>query len=248
MAKYKLKIAYDGTGYGGWQIQPNSLSIQSLIEEALSTTLREKTGVIGSGRTDAGVHALGQVAHFETDQSFSPSKLQYSLNGLLPLQIRILDLKPVEDSFHARYSATGKIYYYHLHLDPVIDPFTRLYSFHVYHSVDRALLQRAIAHFIGTKDFSSFTNEAHLGSAAKNPIRTLRRIDVVEERGGIRLEFEADGFLYKMVRNITGTLLDVCAGKVPLEELETIFAVKNRQKAGQTAAPQGLFLAQVIYL
>jgi tRNA pseudouridine38-40 synthase len=134
-----------------------------------------------------------------------------------------------------------------LHLDSVVDPFTRLYSCHIYYPIDRSLLQKAIAYFIGTKDFSSFTNEAHLGSAAKNPIRTIRRIDVVEEKGGIRLEFEADGFLYKMVRNITGTLLDVCAGKIRLEDLEEIFALKNRQKAGQTAAPHGLFLVQVLY-
>ncbi len=247
MANYKATISYDGTGYGGWQVQPNSTSIQSLIQSALSTILREETHVTGSGRTDAGVHALGQVAHFQTNKPIKIRTLIHSLNGLLPHQIRILQIEEVSDSFHARYSALGKIYHYNLHLDPILNPFNRFYSFHVHHKVDLDFLKEASAYFIGTKDFSAFTNENHSGSAAKNAVRTLQRIDVISQPGGVRLEFEADGFLYKMVRNITGTLLDICAGHIPLSEIESIFASKDRKRAGKTALPLGLFLVKVLY-
>lgn len=247
MTSYKMKIAYDGTTYGGWQIQPNATSIQSVIEQALLTSLRTPTPIIGSGRTDAGVHALGQVAHFKTQVQTTPYRLKHSLNGLLPQSIRILDLEEVSEQFHARYSATGKIYHYHLHLDRVSNPFNYLYSFHVHHKVDLNLLNKARDCFLGTKDFSAFTHEAHLGSAAKNPVRTIQRIDIVEESGGVRLEFEGDGFLYKMVRNITGTLLDICAGHIQLDQIEDIFSSKDRRRAGKTAPPEGLFLMQVHY-
>ncbi len=247
MTKYKITITYDGTGYGGWQVQPNSTSIQSLIQKALSTILREEMHVTGSGRTDAGVHALGQVAHFETGTPFKPRSLLYSLNGLLPEQIRVLNLSEVPDTFHARYSATGKIYHYHLHLDPILNPFTRLYSLAVHHKVDIDLLKEAASYFIGTKDFTAFTNEGHRGSASISAVRTMQRLDVVTQAGGVRLEFESDGFLYKMVRNITGTLLDVCAGLIPISEIENIFNSKDRKKAGKTAPPHGLFLMQVHY-
>jgi len=247
MAKYRITLCYDGTGYGGWQVQPNATSIQSLIQKALLTILREETLVTGSGRTDAGVHALGQVAHFETSEPIAIRSVLYSLNGLLPRQIRVLEMYEAPDSFHARYSAKGKIYHYHLHLDPILNPFTRLYSLDVCHKVDVDLLKIAAACFVGTKDFSAFTNEAHQGSAAIHAVRTLKRLDVIAEPGGVRLEFEGDGFLYKMVRNITGTLLDVCAGLVPLSEIEPIFQSKDRKKAGKTAPPHGLFLMQVHY-
>lgn len=247
MAKYKMTISYDGTGYGGWQVQPNSLSIQSLIQKALSTILREESFVTGSGRTDAGVHALGQVAHFETDHPVSLRSLQHSLNALLPHQIRIRTLETALPDFHARYSAIGKIYHYRLHLNPVSNPFTRLYSLQVFHKVDEDLLKMAASHFLGTHDFTSFASESHQGAASRNAVRTLKRLDVVREPEGLRLEFEADGFLYKMVRSITGTLLDVCAGHFSPSDIEEMFAAKDRRKAGQAAPPHGLFLMNVLY-
>lgn len=245
--KYKLTIAYDGTEYSGWQIQPNGLSIQTLIENALSTILRTPTKVVGSGRTDAGVHAWGQTAHFITSSPFDSQKLLLSLNGLLPLDIRILEIVEVPSTFHARYSATSKIYHYRLHLDPIPDPFKRRYAYHVPHPVSLFLLKSAASLFIGTHDFTSFANEARRGSAAKDPIRSLYRLDLIEEAGGVRLEFEGDGFLYKMVRNITGTLLDVCAGKISLEQIPAILAAKDRKKAGRAAPPHGLSLMEVHY-
>lgn len=245
--KYKFTLAYDGTQYGGWQVQTNTTSIQTLVEAALSTALRSPKTVVASGRTDAGVHALGQVAHFEHDQTIDLHRLLASMNGLLADDIRVLHLDPAADDFHARYSAKSKIYHYHLHLDRTLDPFKRLYSTHVLHPIDLSLLEKAASAFVGTHDFTSFANEADSGSAAKNPIRTIKRLDILHEPGGIRLEFEADGFLYKMVRNITGTLLDITAGKIRFEALPEIFAAKDRRLSGKAAPPQGLFLVKVQY-
>ena len=247
MTKYKLTIAYDGTHYGGWQVQLNSTSIQTLVQKALTTILRAETHAIGSGRTDAGVHAIGQTAHFTHPDLPDLWKLQYSLNALLPADIRITDIAPVHPKFHARFSATGKIYHYHLYLDHVMDPFRRPFCTHVLHPVDLALLDRAAQQFAGTHDYSSFANEAHASSSLCNSIRTIERIGLQEERGGVRLEFEGNGFLYKMVRNIVGTLLDVTRGKIECEKLPDILAAKDRRKAGSCAPPQGLFLVSVKY-
>ncbi|MBS0616112.1 MAG: tRNA pseudouridine(38-40) synthase TruA [Verrucomicrobia bacterium] len=245
--KYKLLLAYDGTQYGGWQVQPNAISIQATLENALTIVLRTPIAITGAGRTDAGVHALGQVAHFSFLEPLDCFRILGSLNGLLPPDIRVLSLEPVPDEFHARYSAKSKIYHYHLHLDPVMNPFYRLYRHHIHFSLDLELLRSAASLFIGTHDFSAFANEAAEGAAAKNPIRTLSRLDIVPQEGGVRLEFEGESFLYKMVRNITGTLLDVCRGKISLESIPDIFASKDRRKGGTAAPAQGLFLVKIHY-
>ncbi len=242
-----MTVVYDGTNYGGWQNQPNSTSIQSLIEKALFTLYKQDITVIGSGRTDAGVHALGQIAHFTLPLEADLYKLGHSLNGLLPKDIRITNMEQSPLNFHARYDATGKIYHYHLHLDKVLNPFTRLYSWHVPHRVNRQTLQDAAQIFVGTHDFRAFANESHKGAASKNSIRTIQRLDILEEDGGVRLEFEGDGFLYKMVRNITGTLMAVCAGHIDIASLKNLLLTKDRQKTGNTAPPQGLFLMKVFY-
>lgn len=245
--KYKIVVAYDGTHYGGWQIQPNSVCIQELIERALSTILRAPISLYGSGRTDAGVHALAQVAHFTSPSSIDTYKALASLNGLLPEDIRILSLQEASTDFHARFSATAKIYHYRLHLGSIPDPFKRRYAYHVPHPVALATLKEAAAHFIGTRDFTSFAHEASRGSAARDAVRTLYRLDVVEEEGGVRLEFEGNGFLYKMVRNIVGTLLDVCAGKLTEDQIPQILCAKDRRRAGRSAPPHGLHLIEVKY-
>jgi tRNA pseudouridine38-40 synthase len=245
--KYKALISYDGTQYGGWQVQRNAVTIQEQIQNALSTVLRTPTDLSGSGRTDAGVHALGQCAHFTHPTPVDLSRCLASLNGLLPPDIRIHSLTPVAEEFHARYSATGKIYHYHLHLDPILNPFDKLYRYHVPHPVNLELMKEAAKGFLGTHDFTSFTNQAAQGSAAHDPVRTLTRLDLICEPGGLRLEFEGNGFLYKMVRNIVGTLLDISCEKIPLEKLPAIFAAKDRTQAGRAAPPHGLFLVHVHY-
>lgn len=246
-ARYKLTISYDGTRYCGWQVQSNATSIQTLVQQALETALRHPTHLTGAGRTDAGVHALGQTAHFDTPLPLSPKKLVFSLNALLPPDIRVHALDPVAPAFHARYSATGKIYHYHLHLHPIADPFRAPYQLHLHDSIDIQKLKEGAVHFLGTRDFTSFANEAYKGSAARDPIRTLRRLDVIPEAHGVRLEFEGDGFLYKMVRNITGTLIEYGKGKLTPADLATIFNAKDRRRAGPAVAPHGLFLIQVLY-
>lgn len=244
---YKLILAYDGTDYCGWQVQLNGIAIQEVLQDKLAIILRTKTTLTGSGRTDAGVHAIGQVANFHSAPIADLSKFLSSLNALLPRDIRALSIEEVPLHFHAQHSPTGKIYHYHITLDRVQMPFIRRYALHVKMKIDLALLTSTAKKFIGTHDFTSFANEAHTGIAAHDAVRTLYRLDVVEEEGGIRLEFEGDGFLYKMVRNIVGTLLEVATGKRPPEDIERLFSAKDRREAGQAAPPHGLFLVKVDY-
>lgn len=248
MSRYKILISYDGTNYSGWQVQGNGLAIQPLVQKALETILRHPIDLTGSGRTDAGVHALGQTAHFDTPVDFDPHRLLISLNALLPPDIRIHKADLVLSNFHARYSAFSKIYHYHLHLSRVSDPFTRLYRYHAGPNLDMERIKTAIPHLLGIHDFTSFANEAHRGSASRDPIRNLSRLDVIEQRGGVRLEFEADGFLYKMVRNITGTLIDIGAKRIEPHAIPAIFEAKNRSAAGWAAPAHALFLMEVKYL
>ncbi|MGL5264304.1 MAG: tRNA pseudouridine(38-40) synthase TruA [Candidatus Rhabdochlamydia sp.] len=247
MHNYKLLIAYEGTFYSGWQIQKNGISIQALLEKYLSIILRNSIHIVGSGRTDAGVHALGQVAHFKTTASFDFSRLLASLNGLLPKDIRVLSIEKASLDFHARYSAIGKVYHYYLHVSPIKDPFNRFYAYKVPHPVLLDTLKQAANFFIGTHDFTSFANEAKTGSAAKNAVRSLKRLSILPKEEYICLELEADGFLYKMVRNIVGTLLDICAGTIALEKIPAIFQAKDRKLAGRAAPAHGLALAKVYY-
>ncbi|HEY4254726.1 MAG TPA: tRNA pseudouridine(38-40) synthase TruA [Chlamydiales bacterium] len=245
--RYLLTIAYDGTAYAGWQVQSNATAIQPLIQKALEIVLRHPLDLTGAGRTDSGVHAIGQTAHFDTEISFHETKFLLSLNALLPPDIRIFSIQPVTPRFHARYDALGKIYQYHIHLDKVFDPFTLPYRFHLLDAIERDRLFEGAPLFLGTRDFVSFANEAHKGTAAHDSVRTLKRFDVIEEKGGVRLELEADGFLYKMVRNLVGTLLDFAKRKISAPQIEEIFAAKDRQKAGPAVPPQGLFLVKVHY-
>lgn len=245
--RYKLTIAYEGTHYCGWQVQKGATSIQSLVQQALQTFLRHSLDLTGSGRTDAGVHAWGQTAHFDSPIPFDRQRLCLSVNALLPPDIRIRSVEPVDPQFHARYQAKAKTYHYYLHLDRVISPFIRLYRYQVFSKVDLSLLQEATSYFLGTHDFTSFANEKERGTASYDPVRTLFRLDMIEEPGGVRLEFEGDGFLYKMVRNISGTLLDVATHKIRPQQIPALFEAKDRKKTGAALPPQGLFLMQVHY-
>ena len=245
--RYQLTLAYDGTAYSGWQVQTNGIAIQPLVQQALATVLRHPLDLTGAGRTDAGVHAKGQTAHFDSEVAFEPPKLLLSLNALLPPDIRLLRVESRGDDFHARYSAVGKTYHYHLHLARVADPFTAPYCYHVLERLDTTKLVEGARLFLGPRDFTSFANEAHRGSASRGAVRTLRRFDVVEQSGGVRLELEADGFLYKMVRNLVGSLIDLAAGRFTEEQIAEIFAAKDRRKAGTAAPAHGLFLMRVQY-
>lgn len=245
--KHKLILAYDGTHYSGWQIQPNAISIQEVVEKAIEIFVRHPVRVVASGRTDAGVHARGQVAHFSAAEELDLRRFLLSINGLLPRDIRVKDVCSVPDHFHAQYSVESKTYHYHICLDQFQIPFTRLYSLHVREKLNLALLEMAAKLFVGTHDFTSFANENHCGHPKSNSIRTIKRLDLVHEEGGIRFEFEGNGFLYKMVRNIVGTLLEAARGKKSPEEILALFAAKDRTKAGKAAPAHGLFLDHVVF-
>ncbi len=236
-----MTLAYDGTLYSGWQIQPNGLTIQEVLEKVLNKISQKKISITGSGRTDAGVHANGQVCHFEID-NFSPSLK--SINGLLPLDIRVFSLEEVGPTFHARFSVKEKTYLYKITTDKIQSPFERKYALHNTFSLDLDNIYEAIPHFIGLKNFSSFANELSL---SRNPMKTLHELSLIKTSSGFTLKFRGDGFLYKMVRNITGTLLDIGRGQLDAQALPAIFETKSRCFAGKTAPPHGLFLDSVLY-
>lgn len=246
MHTYALKIAYDGTQYHGWQVQPNGTSIQQLIEEAL-TTLHIPVRLIAAGRTDSGVHALDQHAHFRIDTYLDTNRIQRALNGLLPHDIRVLAVEQVHPHFHANRSATKKIYHYAISLQSYVMPFERAYTYHFPKKIDFELLQQATRAFVGRHDFTSFANVGGGADLEKNPFRTIFRLDVIQTGTGIRFEFEGDGFLYKMVRNITGMLLAVATGRRPIEDIENVFKAKDRKVAERAAPAHGLTLMKVFY-
>jgi len=245
--KYKLTIQYDGTTYSGWQIQPGAPTIQDKIQKTLEIFLGEPIWITGSGRTDAGVHALGQIAHFEVSKEINLHRFMAAANGLLPPEIRVLDIASVTEDFHARYSAKGKIYHYHIWTQHVHSPFRRPHTTYFPQEMNSDLLREAAQLFVGTHDFTSFANSPSEGSVAKNPVRTVHRVDIVDEEGGFRIEIEANGFLYKMVRNIVGMLLDVATGKRPIEDISRAFELKDRKFSSRAAPPNGLFLVKVHY-
>lgn len=241
--RYKITISYDGTNYCGWQVQNNGISIQSVVQKALATVLRSSLDLSGSSRTDAGVHAEGQVAHFDWDEPLDLKKLVFSLNSLLPSDIRIVSLEKAKDSFHARYSALEKIYRYHLCFTQ--DPFTKLYSLNIAGPLDLDAIGEALGYLVGKQDFSSFANAG--GKENLDPVRTLFAADFNRtDEGGI-FTFRGNGFLYKMVRNIVGTLIDVGKGRIPAEKIPLILAAKDRKKAGASAPAKGLFLQKILY-
>ena len=242
--KYKLHVNYDGTEYGGWQVQPNRKTIQEYLQDALKVILRKECKITGSGRTDAGVHAKEQVAHFSWDDSINTTSFLYSLNSLLPKDIRAQKITLADKDFHARYSVKRKIYHYHLHLSKVDCPFHFRFKTKIHSPLDLDLIEKALPHFIGTHDFSTFRSS---GCGSKDPVKTLYRLEMVPEEDGVRLEFEGDGFLYKMVRNIVGTLLEVGSKKRDGASIPDLILSKDRTLAGPTAPPQGLFLSNVLY-
>jgi tRNA pseudouridine38-40 synthase len=242
---YLLTIAYEGTNFSGWQVQPNAVTIQSIIEEKLFLIFSQPIFIHASGRTDAGVHAHGQRAHFFCSKKLESWKILKSLNGLLPPQIRVLNVEEVALDFHARFSAIGKEYHYRIFWGEAVLPFERKYVFHHRGLFDLELLNLGIKEFIGTHDFTSFTN---VGGAAKNFVRTIDSIEILEEENKICcLRFKGNGFLYKMVRNIVGTLLEVAKGSLPASDIPKILALKDRKAAGKAASAQGLTLYKVFY-
>lgn len=244
MPRYKLTIEYDGTAYSGWQRQPNLPTIQACLDDACKSITQTDISVTGAGRTDAGVHALGQVASFQSDKMLSAEDWTRALNAVLPKDICILSTEMVSDDFHARYSARAKTYEYRILNRRERSALARDRAWHIRTRLDVAALTHAAGLLIGRHDFSSFQGHP---TDTEDPVCDLMRLDVTETGHIIRLQAKADRFLKQMVRAIVGTLVEVGQGKRPAESLKDILAAKDRRAAGYTAPPHGLYLVKVEY-
>ena len=241
----KLTIQYDGTRYDGWQRQGNTdNTLQGRLEGVLSRMVGKPVEIQGAGRTDAGVHARGQVASVHLPEGYTPQEVQNYLNRYLPEDVAVVDVVEVGERFHARLSATGKEYRYHIRMGSVPDVFARKYQYRVEEPLDLAAMERAAALLTGTHDFRSFCANRRF---KKSTVRTLRSIELDRRGADLSLTFRGDGFLYHMVRILTGTLLEVGLGKRPQEDMTAILSAKDRSAAGPTAPAQGLVLVEVEY-
>ncbi len=240
-----LIIEYDGTGYHGWQRQPQSPTIQGTIENALATMTRQKVKLIGSGRTDAGVHALGQVANFRCQTRLDAEALQKGLNSLLPEDITICHCRQVALDFHARYNASGKVYRYQIANQAVRPAIGRQYCWWIRRQLNIDAMRDTLQLFIGRHDFKSF--EA-AGSPRSHSVRHIVRANLdIDNQGLIRITIEADGFLRYMVRNMVGSLAAVGLGKLAPEAIARLLAARDRRQAPPTAPARGLTLLKVNY-
>lgn len=246
MTRWKCVCAYDGTGFAGWQTQPTGDAVQDVIEAALAKVLKTAVRIQGSGRTDAGVHARAQVFHFDADWLHGESILLAALRPCLPAAIRIDSVERAADDFHARYSASGKRYQYRVFLGQA-DPFETRYCLSVPYSLDIRAIEEAGDCLIGAHDFSAFAAENGADPAVENPVKDFRRFTVIQEGKRVRFQFEASGFMYKMVRSLTGALLRVGRRKLSPSDFREILVSGVRTKEVVTANPRGLFLEKVFY-
>lgn len=257
----KIVLAYDGTGLVGWQRQPAGVSVQALVEDALAAIEGRSVVVAGAGRTDAGVHALGQVASVRIEHPIPGDELARALNARLPDQVRVLSVEVAADDFHARYGARSKTYRYLVLNDRLVSPFERRYVWHVPRPLDIAAMAEAACHFEGRRDFAALQGA---GSAAKTTVRTITQarlhlLAAMEVAGGLTLparpaggrlvafDMSGNGFLRHMVRNAVGTLVEVGLGRRPPSSVADLLASGDRAMAGPTAPPTGLFLVGVDY-
>lgn len=248
MPSIKLTLAYDGTAYAGWQFQPGQPTLQGALEEALARITGESIRTVASGRTDAGVHAEGQVVSFSCASRLAPEVLQRALNAELPPDIAVRDACRVADGFHATHDALRKRYRYVIHDGAVRDVFRLRYCWHFRKRLDTAAMQRAGQTLVGTHDFASFQTT---GSERATTVRTIFDLQVARSLPGqgdqVILEVEADGFLYNMVRTIVGTLVPIGTGKRPETWAAEVLQACDRRAAGPTAPARGLFLWKVFY-
>lgn len=244
MRRIHLIVEYDGTRYAGWQRQKNALSVQQVLEEKLGRLTGETVVLHGASRTDAGVHALGQSAHFDTLCTIPADKFSYAVNTMLPADIRVRASEEVSRDFHARFSSTGKRYRYLFHVGPHAGALNRLSHAHVMYKLDREVMEREASDLLGTQDFAAF---AASGSVVKDTVRTIHRAELTWEGEELRLIIEGNGFLYNMVRIIAGTLIWVGNGKLAPGAFRRAIASGSRLDLGITAPPHGLTLMEVFY-
>lgn len=244
--RWKCTCSYDGGPYAGWQRQRGQLSVQQVIEEALATLFKEPALIQGSGRTDAGVHAFEQVFHFDRNWRHGGASLLNALQALLPKSIRVESATAVDEAFHARFSAVSKRYLYRLKLGEA-DPFQWPYCWPVPASLDLNLLDQAMKTLIGEHDFAAFAASRGNGLEYESTVRRLSEAAVSQEAGYVNLSFRADGFMYKMVRSLAGTVVNVGLGRLPLAEMQPLLASAKRIPLVQAAPAKGLYLQKVFY-
>jgi len=237
-------VTYDGSGYHGWQRQKDHLTIQEVMESRISRIVAHEVKLLGSGRTDAGVHACNQVCNFKTSSQIPCRSLQKGLNSLLPEDIYVKEAADVPLKFHARFSAKSKIYEYRILNREEPDIFLRRYVWHIPVPLNTDAMKACVPMLLGTHDFSSFMSS---GGSAKNPVRTVIRASLEDKGPFIHFTIEANGFLKHMVRNIVGTLVKTGLGKISEQDFQGIFLARDRQLAGVKAPAQGLFLVRVNY-
>ncbi len=240
----KITLEYDGTEYFGWQRQPNCVTVQQRVEEAVEAVTQARAAVIASGRTDTGVHAEGQVAHFRTASAIPIEKFPPALNANLPADIAVLAAEEARPDFHARYDAKSKTYRYTILNQPIRSPLRARYSARMWPALDVERMQEAARALVGRRDFAAFQSQA---DPERNSVRTVTRAEFVARPPLIEFWIEADGFLYNMVRAIVGTLALVGRGKLSPADFEAIIRSRDRGQAGPTAPAQGLCLVRVQY-
>lgn len=244
MRNVRVLLAYDGSRFFGWQRQEGFASVQEALEEALESLVSARVVVHGAGRTDTGVHALGQVAHFHVETALDDDRLRHALNAHLPQGVVVRRLETCADPFHARFDARGKRYAYRVATSRFAPPFGGAYTHWTRDPLDLAAMRDAARRFVGTHDFASLATS---GSPRTSTVRTIRGLHLRARRDWFAIVVEGDGFLYNMVRTIAGTLLDVGRGKLAAAEIDAILGARDRRVAGATAPPQGLYLVSVLY-
>lgn len=244
MKRVKLVVAYDGTNYCGWQLQPNGITIEEVLNKALSDLLREPIAVIGASRTDSGVHAKGNVAVFDTESRIPAEKICFALNQRLPEDIRVQSSKEVPLDWHPRKQNCVKTYEYKILNQKIDMPIGRLYAHFCYFSLDLEKMRQAASYLVGEHDFKSFCTEK---PEVTNTVRTIYSLNVIKEGDMIIIRVTGNGFLYNMVRIIAGTLIRVGGGFIEPQQIKKILEAKDRTLAGETARPEGLTLIGIRY-
>ena len=244
MKRVKLTVAYDGTNYCGWQIQPNGITIEEVLNNALKDLLGEDIAVIGASRTDSGVHALGNVAVFDTNTQIPAEKIVFALNQRLPEDIRVQQSEEVSGDFHPRYCDSTKTYEYKILNRKIPNPLKRYYTHFTYRDLDLVKMQEAATYIVGEHDFASFCSA---GSQVESTVRTIYSLDVSKTDDEITIRICGNGFLYNMVRIIAGTLMEVGMGTIEPAQVKSIIEAKDRQAAGPTAPARGLMLVKIEY-
>ncbi len=242
--RIKLTIAYDGTAYHGFQCQTNGVAIQDVVNQACSELFGTEIKTIGASRTDAGVHARGNVAVFDVETKIAPSKIAFALNARLPEDIRIVDSREVPSDWHPRYQSTVKTYSYHIINRVHPDPLTRYMEMHLYYALDEKKMDEAAKQIIGEHDFASFCSA---GNSTATTVRTIYDASVVRDGDHVIFTVTGNGFLYNMVRILAGTLMEIGQGRCAVSHMSEIIAAKNRKAAGPTAIAKGLVLEKIEY-